>query len=155
GLNYNFPILFHYNRETLFWFFLLAAYGAFFFLLKTIIKKLFAIAVPDLAKWEQLDERVLCDNRLNHLVFVLGSPGAKKKKNLLEKINRGSIIGKNNETLIYKEDALWNNNVFIADLINIPDSDKSESENASWERYRKQALDERYKLVIVNHFEYN
>lgn len=155
GLNYNFPILFHYNRETLFWLFLVVAYGSFFFLLKTIIKKLFAIAVPDLAKWEQLDERILCDNRLNHLAFVLGAPGAKKKKNLLQKVRQGSITGKNNEALIYNENTPWDNNVFIADLINIPDSDQNQTDIAIWERYRKEALDEKYKLVIVNHFEYN
>ena len=155
GLNYNFPILFHYNRETLFWIFLLLICITFFFLIKTIITKLFAIKIPDLAKWQQLDEGILCDNRLNHLAFVLGSPGSKKKKNLLEKIDRGYITGRDNKKLIYKDDPPWDNNVFIADLINIPDSDKNENDNANWENYRKQALDERYKLVIVNHFEYN
>ena len=155
GLNYNFPILIRYHRGTLFWVFLVLAYLTFFFLVRTIIKKLFAINMPDLSKWKQLDERILCDNRLNHLAFVLGSPGSKKKKNLLEKIDRGYITGRDNKKLIYKEDSPPDNNVFIADLINIPDSDKDANENASWENYRKQALDERYKLVIVNHFEYN
>jgi len=154
GLNYNPPILIHY-KGFWFWVFLFFGLVFFFVVLKSIIKKLFALKIPDLKEWKQLDENILIDNRLNDLLFVIGPPGARKKKLIVENIQKGKIKAKDGTTLVYSKNRQWMNNVILSDLINIPDTDKNEKENNNWEEHKKEALDDKNKLIIVNHFEYN
>jgi len=47
------------------------------------------------------------------------------------------------------------NNVFIAELINIPSSGNEDAEKLIWEKYTKKVFDEKNRIIIVNHFEYN
>ena len=148
GLNYNFPILIHY-KGSWFWVFLLFAFVLFFFLLRNIIKKLFSIKIPDLAVWQQLDENILCDNKINNRIFVIGPPGVKKRRQILQKIMDGKIKTKDNEKLDPAD------TVFVADLINIPDSEKDAEGNKKWEDCKNGAINHKIKLVIVSHFEYN
>jgi hypothetical protein len=127
----------------------------FFFLLQKIIQKLFALKIPDLLAWEQLDENILCDNKINNRIFVIGSPGVKKRRQILKKIKDEKIKTKDGQPLIYLGKDNPENNVFVADLINIPDDDKNEAENKKWEECKDRALRKDMKLVIVSHFEYN
>jgi hypothetical protein len=154
GLNYNFPFLVH-NKGSWFWVFFTIALVLFFILLRTIVIKLFAIKIPDLSKFEKLDDDVLVNNDLNNLLFVLGSPGAKKKNYILEQIKFGKIRARDGSKLTYNEGMLDTNDVFIADLFNIPDSSEIETELVNWKSYAEEALNDENKLVIVNHFEYN
>ena len=154
GLNYNFPILAHY-KGSLFWLVLTVFLILFFFLLQKIIKKLFALKIPDLLAWEQLDENILCDNKINNRIFVIGSPGVKKRRQILKKIKDEKIKTKDGQPLIYLGKDHPENNVFVADLINIPDDDKNEVETKKWEECKDRALRKDMKLVIVSHFEYN
>ena len=46
-------------------------------------------------------------------------------------------------------------NVFIADLINIPDFGDNRESSPEWKAFKAQAFHAKNKLIIVNHFEYN
>ena len=90
---------------------------------------------------------------LNSLVFVIGLPGSGKKFHLLNRIKKGEILSNSGVQLLYDEDDPDKSNVFVADLINIPDS-KDEG-MGEWDEYMKKVFDKKNKLIIINHFEYN
>jgi CarboxypepD_reg-like domain len=158
NLNYKFPNMYHWNdglfKGCLFWLLLLAVMIIFYFILYNIIKKLFALNLPDISIWKSLDDKILSDKNLNNLVFVIGLPGAGKKYYIIDKINNGEIKLKGNTTLKYVEGDDDRSNVFIADLINIPDSTDSDGD-AVWQQYERMVFNSKNKLIIVNHFEYN
>ena len=158
NLNYKFPTIFHYDgaffKGSVFWFFLLSALIMFYFILYNIIKKLFALNLPDMSVWKALDNKIFTDKDLNNLVFVIGLPGAGKKYHIINKINNGEIKLKGNETLKYIEGDDDRSNVFIADLINIPDSTDAAGED-KWQQYVRTVFNSKNKLIMVNHFEYN
>ena len=91
-----------------------------------------SLNLPDMSVWKALDNKILTEKDLNNLVFVIGLPGAGKKYHIINKINNGEIKLKGNITLKYVEGDDDRSNVFIADLINIPDSTDSNGE-AVWE----------------------
>lgn len=153
-MNYNFPPFF---KRFLFWLLLLIFLFGLYFILYFVIRKLFALKIPDLSLWKDLDEKLVADNKLNHLLFVIGLPGAEKKTKIIEKVKTGEILSIDGEKLIYNEkesDAWEKNNVIIVDLIRIPESE-NEEEKKAWKEYAAKVLDGNFKLVIVNHFEYN
>ena len=153
GLNYNLPKLLS-RKGSLFWIFLVLILVGFYYLLRNIIKKLFALKIPDMKKWEKFDKDLLANNRLNELIFVIGPSGVNKKRTVTDKIEKGEIIGKDGSKLIFTGNEL-KDNVYLADLINIPDTDLDKEENRKWKKDKLKALDKEIKLVIVNHFEYN
>ena len=155
GLNYKFPLLFKVFKGFVFWLLLFLALYLFYIILKVIIKKLFAIKIPDISIWKELDKELLINNELNKLVFVIGVPGAKKKNKILEMIKEKKMLSLNNEPLIYDQDSPLKSNVFVADLINIPDTGNETEENTEWKAYKEKVLDKKNRLIIVNHFEYN
>jgi hypothetical protein len=163
NLNYHFPNLHrldenYFLKGLLFWLLLLTGVVAYYFIVLTIIKKLFSLNVPDLSVWKALDDNILSNNRLNNLVFVIGLPGAGKKYHILHKISTGEIRPIENEStkFAYKENDDGNNNVFLADLINIPDDSSNDPVSESlWQQYCEKVFSKKNKFIIVNHFEYN
>ncbi len=158
-LNYRFPDIFkkdNSKKGMLFWGILLASLVVFYFLICSIIKELFSLYLPNLTGWKDLDNKILTEEKLNQLVFVIGLPGSGKKYHILNKIYNGEIrdekLGKN---FVYDETDKTHNNVFIADLIHIPDSSSDESDQQQWKAYIEKVFDEKNRLIIVNHFEYN
>lgn len=158
NLNYKFPSIYQYNgaffKGSVFWLLLLAVLIIYYFVLYNIIKKLFALNLPDMSIWKALDNKILSDKYLNNLVFVIGLPGAGKKYQIINKINDGEIKLKGNGVLKYIEGDDDRSNVFIADLINIPDSTDNDGEFI-WQQYERTVFNRKNKLIIVNHFEYN
>jgi len=159
NLNYKFPTPFELQTNLIlngsfFWALLLLALITFYFIIYNIIKKLFALGVPDLKKLQVIDDEILEDNELNHLLFVLGPPGAIKKELIKRKIKEGKIKGKNNELLVCDMDDQIDT-VVIADMIYIPDSNNEEADQLAWKNYSAEIFAPKNKLVIVNHFEYN
>jgi len=158
-LNYRFPALWkkgYILKGILFWGLLLVSLVTFYFLVCSVIKKLFALHLPDLSGWKELDNKILTDEKLNQLVFVIGLPGAGKKYHIINKIITGEIKDdEQRKPYIYDETDETNNNVFIADLIHIPDSSNDTGENARWDDYVEKIFAKKNRLILVNHFEYN
>jgi hypothetical protein len=152
ALNYSSPLVFH-SKGWLFWLFLTMALVLFFFLLQEIIKKLFALKIPDVAAWDYLDENILRDNKINERIFVIGAPGTKKRRQIVGAIDNNTIKTKDGEKLVYlKENAA---SYFIADMIKIPDSKEDVEGIKNWDECKATAVGKDIKLVIVSHFEYN
>lgn len=157
-LNYNLPGFFRKGsilNGLEFWIFLIFSLVIFYFIIHNIIKKLFAVGVPDLKKSHEVDIKILEDQKLNKLLFIIGSPGARKKDYVLQLIKLGKIKSPANKALAFDSYLEMNNNVFIADMIHIPDSGNEKEEELHWKKYMDKVFAEKNSLIIVNHFEYN
>ncbi|MCW3093230.1 MAG: hypothetical protein JWP81_4299 [Ferruginibacter sp.] len=157
NLNYHYPTVMSVNgfNGGLFWLLLATSLFIFYFIISTIIKKLFSLNLPDLEVWKRLDKEILKNKSWDQPLFVIGLPGSGKKQYLLDKINSGEIVLDKDTPLCYNENDKSGNNVFIAELINIPSSGNEEAEKALWNKYTKRVFDEKNRMIIVNHFEYN
>jgi len=142
----------------LFWILLATAMVVFFYIIHRVIRKLFALNLPDTSAWKSIDERMLEDNTLNNLLFIIGAPGAGKLKKVLEVVKLGKMRWKDNTVIKLIEGKPEESNVFIADMLLIPDTpegDGTSREWADWKAHVAAILDAKNKLVIINHFEYN
>lgn len=124
----------------------------FFFILFYVVKKLFALKIPDLPVWKSLDEKILEDNELNSLIFLIGLPGSGKTKEITDKIKASKIRSKTGKQEI--SPVITSNDYTIVDLFRIPDTDNNE-EMSEWKKYADGVLHKNYKLVVINNFEYN
>jgi hypothetical protein len=155
-LNYKVPSPFNkgWFGASLFWILLFFALVVFCIMIYTIISKLFCLGLPDLTEWSPLDDKLITTFHLNKLLFIIGLPGSGKLSIIKEKIKNGEIQSES-ATLIYNENDDGASNVFIADLINIPDSGDNRESDPEWKEYKAKTFAEKNKLIIVNHFEYN
>ena len=156
GLNYKIPSIF--SNATFqgfyFWLLLLAALGIFYLIIYNILSRLFCLRLPDLSTRPSLGEKILADQELNRLSFVMGLPGSGKLARIKETLKDNKL--KYKETLLhYNETDPASGNVFIADFINIPDLGDEKDRNQQWNSYAEPAFYKKNRLVIVNHFEYN
>ncbi len=168
-----------------FWLLLILLIVVFYNLIHNIIKKLFALNLPLTDRWETVDEKLLGDNKLNALLFVLGSPGSGKLNKLKEILGDNRLDDEQTKELLgleqkgdmdawdeklkeYKARKWLGNN---DELLVYNEKDKSENNvfvadmihisaeegenNADWKACKEEALKKRYALVIINHFEYN
>jgi hypothetical protein len=157
-LNYHFPGIFcsqSYCRGILYWLLLFGGLALFYFILLNIIEKIFSLNIPDLTRWQDLDNEILERSLLNNLVFVIGLPGSGKLTRILEKIESKAIVTRTGEPYVYDKNSDAASNVFIADLMNIPDAGDERSNDAEWKFYSKKIFNSKNRLVIINHFEYN
>ncbi len=166
-----------------FWALLIFLIVVFYYIIHNIIRKLFALNLPSTNGWELMDDKLMADNKLNSLLFILGSPGSGKLNKLKKRLKRnklddaqekelqvlkdkgdykqrdeklalyktGKLLGNNRELLVYDENDKSKSNVFIADLINIATGD----DDADWVACKQEALENKYAMVVINHFEYN
>lgn len=147
-LNYRFPSLTEW-RGWVFWLGFIILNGLFFLVILDVTGKLFASNLPNLDSWQDFDLKLLTTQPLNKLLFIIGLPGSGKLTWLLKKINSGEITLKEAGPLVLGE------NYYIADLLNMPDADEPDKADKAWETLKDESLRKQYKLVIVNHFEYN
>ncbi|MEP7142305.1 MAG: cache domain-containing protein [Ferruginibacter sp.] len=156
-LNYHYPSVFNEGtfNGRVFWLLLAITLFVFYFIIYSIIKKLFSLNLPDIETWNGLDDKILISKNLKEPIFVIGLPGAGKKKYLQDKIKNGEIKMDDDTPLCWDDPYEQKNNVFIAELINIPSSGNEEEEKALWNKYTKKVFDEKNRVIIVNHFEYN
>ncbi len=138
----------------LFWMLLMAALVIFYFILRTIIKRMFGLGVPDLTKTSEFDSIIFDDQDLNKFIFVIGSPGAGKTKLIKKKLRAKAIKSRDGQDIIFEESE-FSDTVAFADMIHIPDSNNDQEDNEAWKRYSNSFFAEKNKLVVVNHFEYN
>jgi hypothetical protein len=156
GLNYKLPSLYgeSFLSGWLFWLLLLAVLVFFYFIIYNVLNKLFCLRLPELALWSKLDDTVLGNEKVNNLLFVIGVPGSGKLTRILEKIKNGGMQNGSNP-LVFVKDNDAQSNVVIADLINIPDFGDQKERDTFLKNFTATLLNEKNKLIIVNHFEYN
>lgn len=156
GLNYKLPSVFSQSRFNgfLFWMLLLLALAVFYFIIYSIINKLFCLNLPDLTLCKALDDKIIKNQKVNNLLFVIGLPGSGKLSRIKEEIKNGELKF-DDVPLVYNESEPESNNVFVADLINIPDLGEEGERNNTWKSIADKALNSNHRLIIVNHFEYN
>ncbi len=157
AFNYTLPSAFSGSRFNgiLFWMLLLLALTIFYFIVHNVISKIFCLNLPNLTLCAGLDDKIIGDQEINNLLFVIGLPGSGKLNEILKKINNGEIKSKNGGNLEYDKSGTEASKVFVADLIKIPDLGNEESRTAAWQEYAKKAFHEKNRLIIINHFEYN
>jgi len=146
------------NHGYLFWCLLGLVMVIFYYIILRVIRKLFALSLPDTSAWSSIDERMLEDNTLNNLLFIIGAPGAGKLKKVLEVIKLGKLRWKDNTVIRFVADKPDQSNVFIADMLLIPDIPEGNGESPEWKEWKAhvdQIMDVKNKLIIINHFEYN
>jgi hypothetical protein len=156
GLNYKMPSIFSNSKfeGMLFWILLLCALAVAYVVIYNIINKLLCLRLPDLSLWNELDDKTIEIAGLNKLIFIIGLPGSGKLNIIKQKIKNGEIESEKGK-LVYDENDQQKSNVFVADLINIPDDGDNRESDPEWIAFKSKAFDPKNKLIIVNHFEYN
>lgn len=156
GLNYKLPALYgvSFLNGWLFWILLLIALIVFYFIIYNVLNKLFCLSLPDLALWGKLDDTILNNEKVNNLLFIIGVPGSGKLARILNKI-KDDEISNGKEPFVFIKDNDARSNVVIADLINIPDFGDQKEKDILLKNFTDKVLNEKNKLIIVNHFEYN
>ena len=139
----------------IYWVLFFSALLAFGVVLHGIFRKLFALNLPLTKGWQEIDELLLTNNELNSLLFVIGSPGSGKLSKFKKLIEAKRITGKDDVVLVLDEANPAKSNVFIADLILIPENADEAKSDPHWLEMQDLALNKDYALVIVNHFEYD
>ena len=140
------------------WPWLIVGVLLFYLLIYNIIRKLFALNLPSIEGWGKMDDKLLLNNDLNRLLLIVGAPGSGKLSKLKRDIRDHDMRGNDGKRLIYNEQDHSNDNVFIADMILIPDGDNEAEgcgEISAWKQCIGEAIKDHYKLVIINHLEYN
>lgn len=155
SLNYRLPKLYgeKFYNGWLFWICLLLALVIFYFIIYNVLKKLFCLDLPDLSLWGAIDEAILSNEKVNNLLFIIGLPGSGKLSQVLQKIKDGTL-GNGDTPFVYNP-GNPENNVLIADLINIPDIGNDREKDEAWKVLTDKIASDKNKLIIVNHFEYN
>lgn len=138
--------------KTFFLIFILIATAGFFVVMHNIILKIFALNLPSVNLWNQIDEKLILNNDVNKLLLVLGSPGSGKLSKLRTTLKQKNLLGNMNERLVLEDTDHSKINVFIADMILI--SSQAGEDDPDWKKCKEEALKD-YSLVIINHFEYN
>ena len=137
-----------------YWLLFVLSLAGFWLLLHHVLRRLFALNLPSTKYWQELDQLILVDSKLNPLVFLIGAPGSGKLKGLIDLISRKEIKGMGDTDIILDQ----NNkdvNGYIADMILIPNNADPKASPDDWTAMKTQGLLPKYKLIIVNHFEYD
>lgn len=155
GLNYKTPLLFLSLKGTLFWILFLIGLYTLYHTLHNVIKKVFAQNLPNTIAWEIIDNELLTNSTLNNLLFIIGLPGSGKMEYVRDAIESNAIKLSTGEGLRYDKKNPEQNNVYVVDLIVMPENNNNSEDLALWNTVQKEASNDRYKLLIINHFEYN
>ncbi|SDG74893.1 hypothetical protein SAMN04487996_122153 [Dyadobacter soli] len=159
SVNYRLPGILRNNafdwKGFSYWCIFVGAVILFVFLLHRVIRKLFALNLPKQTGWDSIDQQLLWDNKLNASLFMIGPWGSCILERIEQDINNGRIRGLNNQMLILKGNFLSPASAYIADMLMIPDNEADAKTDKDWLGIRANAANDRHKLIIVNHFEYD
>ena len=75
-----------------FWILLAVGIWLFYVIIHKIIKKLFALDLPSTALWENMDDQLLTNNKLNSLLLIIGPPGSGKLRRLKKKLIKNRLL---------------------------------------------------------------
>ncbi|RZL19262.1 MAG: hypothetical protein EOO89_03875 [Pedobacter sp.] len=154
-LNYKIPSLFLSLKGTLFWVLFMVGLYVLYQTLHNVINKVFSQNLPNTLGWEIIDNELLTNSTLNNLLFIIGLPGSGKLEYVRTAIENNAVQLSTGERLIYDKKNPEHNNVLVVDLIVMPENNSSLEDSQLWTTLQKEANDDRYKLLIINHFEYN
>ncbi|MEX8546958.1 MAG: cache domain-containing protein [Mucilaginibacter sp.] len=156
SLNYRLPSLFN-RGELPFWVLMLFLLLVFYGLILNIIEKLFALNLPVTDVWGAIDREVLLCKDLNKMLMVIGLPGSNKLNYIKEKISNKELKQDDGSDYVYNPNQPEKSNVLLLDLIEIPDdiTNLASEDNLRWQETEKAVFSKDYKLVLINHFEYN
>jgi len=146
--SYNFAYLFPNLRTFegwMFWLLLILALTGFYFVILSIIKKIFAIKVLDISPSNRLDKRILMNIQLHKLVFAVGLSGEEKLIYVCD------LLQEKLDDFIVNDE--YNKTVCIADFKKIRQAGESD-ESREWGKLKDEAQKTRYRYFIIDHFEY-
>ncbi|MEO3404948.1 cache domain-containing protein [Mucilaginibacter sp. CAU 1740] len=155
-LRYELPGLFSYNsyKSWIFWLLFIITLVTFWYMFHHILRRLFAQNLPKEQGWENIDEAILNDQVTNKLIFMIGAPGSGKLTKVKTLID-GGFKGYADTSLNLDEQQMTDGNVFVADMFLIPNElDNTEAKDA-WDTMVAELLKDKYKLIVVNQFEYD
>ncbi|MDB4923266.1 cache domain-containing protein [Mucilaginibacter sp.] len=156
NFNYILPRLFPLNNYgIIYWLIFITALFVFWRILHLIIRKLFALNLPNEAGWQEIDQLLLTHPKLNSLLFIIGSPGSGKLEKVKKLISNKKIIGKDGNIVTLNEQNNTAGTVLIVDMILIPDNEEDVKTSKDWDDVKQLALNGDFSLIIVNHFEYD
>ncbi|WP_342087706.1 cache domain-containing protein [Dyadobacter sp. OTU695] len=151
-VNYKFPTVVRNGvvdwKGISFWSIFVAALVLFVFLLHRVIRKLFALNLPRQTGWDIIDKRLLLDNSLNSRLFFIGPWGSSILQLIVQEIDNGRIKG-------LEDEVLTRASTYIADMLAIPENEEDAKKDSAWLDIQTNAVNTLYKLIIVNHFEYD
>lgn len=154
--NYKLPHIFPLtDYGIIYWLIFLFALLVFWRILHLIIRKLFALNLPEELYWQEIDEVIITHSKLSSLLFIIGSPGSGKLDKIKELISLKQISGKDGKISVLDENDPKAGNVLVVDMIFIPDNLEALKTNCDWTIIAKLALEGDFSLIIVNHFEYD
>ncbi|MCF0060577.1 cache domain-containing protein [Dyadobacter chenwenxiniae] len=161
-INYRLPAVVGTNwanwldwKGVSYWCIFLGALVLFAFILHRIIRKLFALNLPKQIGWAKIDEELLLNNNLNSNLFLIGPFGSNILEMVEEHVNAGKIRGPGDEKLAFGGGFPWTKNAHIADMLMIPDNEEDAKTDKIWLGIQASTRNKNYKLIIVNHFEYD
>ena len=152
-LNYRFPE--SLENRILYWFLFSVALFILYLIILRVIKKIFALNLPDTSAWNKIDDLLYSTINLNKSLFLIGSPGAGKLKELIRKIKEKEFKYSDSTPFVYNADEPEKGNVCIADLTLVPDGTNDTRQNEEWQKMLWKVLEADWRLIIINHFEYN
>ncbi len=167
-----------------FWILLGVLLVIFYYIILGVIRKLFALNLPAMDGWDEMNNELLYNSKLNSFLFLLGSPGSAKLKMITNKLktNKYSAAQENELQALREADdskALKaklkefgsgkltgpENELLIfskdplKNNVFIADmiliSSINGEEDPDWKKCKTEALKDSNSLVIINHFEYN
>lgn len=153
------------GKGKLWWASLVLVWIGFYTLIHYFVKTLFGAKLPAFFNYDKLHRNILHNEDLSKLLFVTGLPGSGKTAYITNELYKRKYRIKNlgahlkdkvdwSATELDKNEP-WKDGVII-DLFLIPDSPTpGDEESRRWAAEVARAMDPRYAIVIINHFEYN
>jgi len=167
-----------------FWLLLCVLLVVFYYIILGVIRKLFALNLPAMEGWDEMNSELLYNSKLNSFLFVLGSPGSAKLKMITNKLKTNKYTpAQENELQALREaddskalkaklkefgsgkltgpdnELLVFSKDPLTNNVFIADmiliSSVNGEDDPDWKKCKTDALRESNSLVIINHFEYN
>jgi hypothetical protein len=148
NLNYPFPKLTSFSGFS-FWALLLLPLAGFYLLVLYLIKRVFAVEVPDLSKWNKLDEKLLLNVLPSKIVFAVGLPGEDKLnyvQNILRKGQGGSILVKDLKQILENCEKKQSDVNWVISLTRVI--------KKQWSQLKYEMQKDDFKYIVVDNFEY-
>lgn len=146
------------QNAVIFWAIFLSVLFCFWLTFHNVLKRLFGLNLPLDSGWNYIDELLLENNSLNNLVFLIGPPGSGKMGSVINLIQANVIKDQDGMALKHDQNCPKDINYFVADMTNIPNNPSTPGlpvNSTDWDTLRNEALKTKYKLVVVNQFEYD
>lgn len=134
---------------------LLAVLCLLFTLFHQVLGRLFGPMQAGSRGWATIDAAIVQSPTLNNLLFLIGPPGSGKLNYVKQLIKDNALMADPGQPYEIKDKDGGTANVLLADMILIPNDPNDAAGRAQWQALLQQTQDTRYRLIIINHFEYD